>query len=390
MTPEIAPSAAGIVEQLLSDAVTKRASDVHIEPHQDGLNIRLRIDGLLQEHQALERAKTNAVIARIKIMAGLDIGQQRLPQDGRLQLDRPGRHPQEFRVSSCPTLFGEKLVLRHIDHLSTLPSLSQLGMQANQHQALIDAIKHPWGMVLVTGPTGSGKTVTLYAALQALNQAHRNISTIEDPIEMTLPGINQVQCHEAIGLGFANTLRTFLRQDPDVLMVGEIRDSVTAKMAIEAAQTGHLVFSSLHTHTALATLTRLRHLGISTPDLVGALRLVLSQSLMRKLHDCKQPDDSALAHQLLEQSKQPSSQVYQAGGCGQCRSGYLGRVGVFETLPISRTVRQTLLYAQTPESLTSRDFEGGWTDLRQAATQHVVDGISSLSEMNRITSEMMR
>lgn len=389
MNPQTTPSASGLVEQLLADATTKRASDVHIEPHRDGLKVRLRIDGLLHEHQALDRAHSNAVIARIKILAGLDIGQQRLPQDGRLKLERPGRQQQEFRVSSCPTLFGEKLVLRHIDHLSTLPKLNQLGMQESQHQELTNAIEHPWGMVLVTGPTGSGKTVTLYAALQALNQAHRNISTIEDPIEMTLPGINQVQCHEAIGLGFANTLRTFLRQDPDVLMVGEIRDGVTAKMAIEAAQTGHLVFSSLHTHTALATLTRLRHLGISTPDLVGALRLVLSQSLMRKLHHCKQPDDSAMAHRLMGQGKQASSRIYQAGGCEQCRSGYLGRIGVFETLPITPAVRRTLLQAQSPESLSATDLEGGWIDLRQAAAQHVVDGISSLNEMNRITSEVI-
>lgn len=389
MNPSISPSATGIVEQLLSDAMTKRASDVHIEPHQDGLNIRLRIDGLLQHHQTLERAQTNAVIARIKILAGLDIGQQRLPQDGRLKLDRQGRLQQEFRVSSCPTLFGEKLVLRHIDHLSALPSLNQLGLLEHQHQELANAIEHPWGMVLVTGPTGSGKTVTLYSALQALNKAHRNISTIEDPIEMTLPGINQVQCHEAIGLGFANTLRTFLRQDPDVLMIGEIRDTVTAKMAVEAAQTGHLVFSSLHTHTALGTLTRLRHLGVSAPDLVGALRLVVSQSLMRKLHHCKQPDDSIMANQIPGQSAQTPGRIYRATGCEQCRSGYLGRVGVFETLPITHAVRRTLLQARSPETLSANDFEGGWTDLRQAAAQHVVDGISSLSEMNRITSEVI-
>ncbi len=370
--------------------MTKRASDVHIEPHQDGLKIRLRIDGLLHEHRVVERTQANAITARIKILAGLDIGQQRLPQDGRLKLSAKGDQAHEFRVSSCPTLFGEKLVLRHIDHLSSLPALHQLGMLENQYQELTDAIEHPWGMVLVTGPTGSGKTVTLYAALQALNTAHRNLSTIEDPIEMTLPGVNQVQCHEAIGLGFANTLRTFLRQDPDVLMIGEIRDAVTAKMAVEAAQTGHLVFSSLHTNTALATLTRLRHLGITTPDLVGALRLVLTQSLMRRLHHCKQPDDGPAATQLLSQAGQASGKIYRAVGCSKCRSGYLGRVGVFETLPITQGLRQTLLRARSPEALTSSDLDTGWIDLRTAATNHVMDGISSLAEMKRVTAEIVQ
>ena len=394
VSPASAPShpasATTIVEQLLSDAMTKRASDVHLEPHANGLRVRLRIDGLLHEHQVLDRTQINAITARIKILAGLDIGQQRLPQDGRLKLNTQASVAHEFRVSSCPTLFGEKLVLRHIDHLSTLPSLKQLGMLESQYQQLRDAIAHPWGMVLVTGPTGSGKTVTLYAALQALNQDHRNISTIEDPIEMTLPGVNQVQCHEAIGLGFANTLRTFLRQDPDVLMIGEIRDALTAKMAVEAAQTGHLVFSSLHTHTALATLTRLRHLGISTPDLIGALRLVLSQTLMRKLHDCKQPDDSEKAKQWMVNAASPNkAQIYQSAGCARCRSGYLGRVGVFETLPITSSVRQSLLDAQSPESLSSSGFSDDWIDLRKAAREHVLSGISSLAEMNRVTSELI-
>lgn len=387
--PSPSPSASNTVEQLLSDAITKRASDVHLEPHAEGLKVRLRIDGLLHEHQFLDGTRTNAITARIKILAGLDIGQQRLPQDGRLKLNNQGSQAHEFRVSSCPTLFGEKLVLRHIDHLSTLPALHQLGMLDSQYQQLAHAIDHPWGMVLVTGPTGSGKTVTLYAALQALNKDHRNLSTIEDPIEMTLPGVNQVQCHEAIGLGFANTLRTFLRQDPDVLMIGEIRDALTAKMAVEAAQTGHLVFSSLHTHTALATLTRLRHLGIPTADLISALRLVLSQTLMRKLHDCKQPDHSEPVHQLLGKTSASIGQVYKAAGCLGCRSGYLGRIGAFETLPMTPAVRQTLLDAKSPESLSSHDFAGGWIDLRTAAMQHVFSGMSSLAEMNRVTSELM-
>lgn len=389
-SPSSSPLAANVVEQLLSDAISKRASDVHLEPQAQGLRVRLRIDGMLQEHQLVERTHINAITARIKILAGLDIGQQRLPQDGRLKLNADASQAHEFRVSSCPTLFGEKLVLRHIDHLSTLPPLDQLGMLESQHQQLAQAIAHPWGMVLVTGPTGSGKTVTLYAALQALNEDHRNVSTIEDPIEMTLPGVNQVQCHEAIGLGFANTLRTFLRQDPDVLMIGEIRDALTAKMAVEAAQTGHLVFSSLHTHTALATLTRLRHLGISTPDLIGALRLVLSQTLMRKLHDCKQVDDSGKAMQLMaNEASCGATRVYKATGCQHCRSGYLGRLGVFETLPITPAVRQALMDAQSLESLPPGTFSEDWIDLRKAARHHVLSGISSLAEMNRMTAELI-
>jgi len=381
------PSAVEWVDEVLADAIYKKASDVHIEPAKQQLVTRLRIDGLLSKHRCVPANQTQAIVARIKIMAGLDIGQQRLPQDGRIRFQAPGASgPDEFRVSTCPTLFGEKVVLRHLDTLETLPSIDQLGMTEAQQSQLIQAIENPWGLILVTGPTGSGKTVTLYSSLSRLNQAHRNISTIEDPIEMTLPGINQVQCHEGIGLGFASTLRAFLRQDPDVLMIGEIRDQLTAKMTIEAAQTGHLVFSTLHTNTALATLTRLKHLGISPIDIAQALRLIVAQALMRKLHTCRRIDESPRAIALAKQHKVPA--LYCAGQCSACRSGYLGRIGVFETLSVTPKIASHLVAQSSNHLLADHLRAIHHVDLYQAALGHVLAGNSSLAEMHRITSDM--
>lgn len=375
------------VDQLLSDAIYKKASDIHIEPMRDQLRCRLRIDGLLHAYQTVPPIQSPAITARLKILANLDIGQQRLPQDGRIRFQASNALGfDEFRVSTCPTLFGEKIVLRHLDTLDALPALSDLGMNPSQLSTFHKAIDRPWGLVLVTGPTGSGKTITLYSALTNLNQMHRNIATIEDPIEMTLPGVNQVQCHEAIGLGFSQTLRTFLRQDPDVIMIGEIRDAVTAKITVEAAQTGHLVFSTLHTNTALATLTRLRHLGISAIDIHHSLRLIVAQTLMRRLHSCCQPDESHAA-KLLQQ-KNPDKKIYRAVGCPECRSGYLGRIGVFETL--APQDQQDDLFVTYPEDST-RDAlirPKHHLDLRAAALDHVLNGISSLDEMHRITAEL--
>lgn len=365
------------VDQVLEDAIHKKASDIHIEPTQHDLRCRLRIDGLLYPYRNAPANQASAITARLKILANLDIGQQRLPQDGRMRFQISNTmRSDEFRVSTCPTLFGEKIVLRHLDTLEALPKLQELGMSAEQLKQFEHAINRPWGLILVTGPTGSGKTVTLYSALATLNQTHRNIATIEDPIEMTLPGINQVQCHESIGLGFSQILRTFLRQDPDVMMIGEVRDAITAKMTVEAAQTGHLVFSTLHTNTALATLTRLRHLGISENDISQSLRLVVAQSLMRKLHSCCQPDESSAAKAL--QRQHPNRTVFRAVGCGECRSGYLGRIGVFETLALDP-------YSD-PNSPSAH--LGQHVNIRAAALDHVLNGISSIEEMHRITTEI--
>ena len=378
-------SAVAWVDQVLADAVAKRASDIHFEPLGATCRIRLRIDGLLEEHAQLPQHLTDAVTARIKVMAQLDIGEKRLPQDGRLKLTQANA-AHEFRVSSCPTLFGEKIVLRHVDALIHLPKTDQLGMRSEQHAQLEAALACPWGLILVTGPTGSGKTVTLYAALQQLNQTHRNISTIEDPIEMTLPGVNQVAHHEGIGLTFAHALRAFLRQDPDVLMIGEIRDRTTAKIAVQAAQTGHLILSTLHTNTALATLTRLLHLGVDRADVASACRLIIAQTLMRTLHACKTHDRSTSAQRLM--AKSPGAKVYRAVGCPACRRGYLGRTGVFETLPITQTLQAHIAQGHSDVGLAAQIQKQGGQTLNQAALAHVLEGRSSMAEYQRITATL--
>ncbi len=376
-----------IVNQLLGDAIRKRASDIHIEPQADCLTVRFRIDGLLVAHQSLASNQSPAIISRLKILSGMDIGQQRLPQDGRLQIkEAQGQSPHEFRVSSCPTLKGEKLVLRHMAPLTSLPALNELGMSQSQLAHLECAITHPWGLILVTGPTGSGKTVTLYASLRALDNLSLNISTIEDPIEMTLPGVNQVGCNQTIGLGFPEALRAFLRQDPDVLMVGEIRDQVTAHMAVSAAQTGHLVFSTLHTNTAAATLTRLKHLKIAPHDLSDCLRLIVAQSLMRRLHACKIPDESAYAQRLAKRHETPI--VFRAKGCPICRSGYLGRVGVFETVAITEKMREDIARGKVRPMPPQHKTDAHIHNLQQAAIAHVLAGKTSLAEHNRVISRL--
>jgi type IV pilus assembly protein PilB len=260
-------------------------------------------------------------------------------------------------------------------------------MSDAQHAHLQTALNCPWGLILVTGPTGSGKTVTLYSALQQLNQTHRNISTIEDPVEMTLSGINQVAHHEAIGLTFAKTLRAFLRQDPDVIMIGEIRDSTTAKIALDAAQTGHLILSTLHTNTALATLTRLVHLGIERHDIASACRLVIAQTLMRTLHRCKQPDHSAAAHSLT--TTHDNAQIYQAHGCSACRGGYLGRTGVFETLPITTELQRMIASGATDVAMADHIEAQGLPSLRQSALNHVLASRSSIEELQRTTAALL-
>lgn len=380
-------SAVAWVDRILADAVAKRASDIHFEPQPSACRVRLRIDGLLEEHAQLPHHLTEAITARLKVMAKLDIGQKRLPQDGRLKLSDASTQPQhEFRVSSCPTVFGEKLVLRHIDALERLPQTHELGMSTEQHSHLQTALACPWGLILVTGPTGSGKTVTLYSALQQLNQTHRNISTIEDPVEMTLTGINQVAHHEAIGLTFAHTLRAFLRQDPDVLMIGEIRDQTTAKIAMDAAQTGHLILSTLHTNTALATLNRLMQLGIERHDVAAACRLVIAQTLMRTLHTCKQPDASHAAIEL--KANHPTAHIHKPVGCSACRDGYLGRIGVFETVPMTAELRRLIVQDQDDLALAQHIDTHGGPSLRQAALGHVLAARSSIDEMHRTTASL--
>lgn len=323
-------SAAAYVDALFAQALQQRASDLHLEPQKTGLQIRLRVDGLLHNLPAPSPNIAQRLCARIKIMAKLDIAERRLPQDGRISANCRGQQ-LDLRVSSLPTLWGEKLVLRIVLQESSILPLTDLGLNASQLYDLTAALAQPQGLILVTGPTGSGKTLTLYSALQTLNKDHINISTAEEPVEIPLPGINQVGIKPQIGLDFSNTLRALLRQDPDVLMVGEIRDPDTASMAIRAAQTGHLVLSTAHTKSAMATLGRMRQLGISDEDLQESVTLVVAQRLLRRLCDhCKRPSQSNCS---LEHGTPPAdTQIFSPNprGCPICVNGYRGRLGVFE------------------------------------------------------------
>ena len=323
-------SAAAYVDALFAQALRQRASDLHLEPQKNGLQIRLRVDGLLHHLPSPSPDIAQRLCARIKIMAKLDIAERRLPQDGRISVICRGQQ-LDLRVSSLPTLWGEKLVLRIVLQESSILPLSDLGLNESQHHDLSTALAQPQGLILVTGPTGSGKTLTLYSALQTLNQRHRNISTAEEPVEIPLPGINQVGIRPQIGLDFSNTLRALLRQDPDVLMVGEIRDPDTASMAIRAAQTGHLVLSTVHTKSALATLGRMRQLGISDRDLQESVTLVVAQRLLRRLCDhCKRPDRTARTQDNGIKSSSALMYFPNPRGCSVCLNGYRGRLGIFE------------------------------------------------------------
>lgn len=319
---------AAYVDALFGLAVKRRASDIHLEPQKQGLTIRLRVDGLLHYVPSPPSEIAHRLCARIKVMAAMDIAERRLPQDGRFTTNSTGS-PVDLRVSSLPTLWGEKLVLRLVPDDNSILALADLGLSDDQQVDVLNALSKPQGLILVTGPTGSGKTLTLYSALQYLNQPHRNISTAEEPIEIPMTGINQIGIKPRIGLGFAETLRALLRQDPDVLMVGEIRDSDTASMAIRAAQTGHLVLSTVHTKSAFATLMRLNQLGLSTHDVAESVTLILAQRLLRLLCDqCKIP----VTTPPISNPRHAVGQRYQANisGCERCLQGYRGRIGIFE------------------------------------------------------------
>lgn len=361
------------VDALFALALRRRASDIHLEPQKHGLTIRLRIDGLLQHVPSPTPDVAQRLCARIKIMAAMDIAERRLPQDGRFTTRCDGQ-PLDLRVSSLPTLWGEKLVLRLVPNDSSVVALTELGLSDSQHREFLNALSKPQGLILVTGPTGSGKTLTLYSALQQLNQPHRNISTAEEPIEIPVTGINQIGIKPSIGLGFAETLRALLRQDPDVLMVGEIRDSSTASMAIRAAQTGHLVLSTVHTKSALATLMRLNQLGLSDRDVAESVTLILAQRLLRVLcNHCKVPAGTPIVSSM----PRAEDDCFQANlaGCEHCLQGYWRRTGVFELCQ--------------PEALDQEfpHIRGGREnthDLRNMALQCYLAGKTSLEEVNRV------
>ena len=378
------------VNKILLDAIKRGASDIHFEPYEQNFRVRLRMDGILRG-VANAPVKLNArICARLKVMAGLDIAERRVPQDGRIKLNISKSKSIDFRVSTCPTLFGEKVVLRILDASAARLGIDKLGYEETQKNLFLDAIKKPYGMVLVTGPTGSGKTVSLYTALNILNTDGVNISTVEDPVEIRVPGINQVQMNVKRGMTFAAALRSFLRQDPDIIMVGEIRDLETAEIAIKAAQTGHMVLSTLHTNDAPQTIARLMNMGIAPYNITSSVTLVIAQRLARRLHDCKRalklPREALLAEgfSLDEVDK---LQIFEAVGCTGCNEGYKGRVGLYQVMPMSEEIQKIVLSGGNAIAIAEASKRSGIADLRESALKKVRDGVTSLAEINRVTKD---
>ncbi|AGY92472.1 hypothetical protein SPICUR_07560 [Spiribacter curvatus] len=364
------------INELLRRAIREQVSDIHLEPFETHCRVRFRYDGILHEAARPPRDMADRLAARLKVMARMDIAERRLPQDGRLRLDSGAGNGVDFRVSSLPTLFGEKLVLRLLDAAATTLELDGLGMETDQLAAYRTAIERPHGMILVTGPTGSGKTVTLYSALQQLNQSSRNILTVEDPVEIKLPGINQIAVNHRIGLDFPHLLRAFLRQDPDVMMVGEIRDRETAEIAIKAAQTGHLVLSTLHTNDAAGAITRLINMGIPRWSIAASVILISAQRLIRRLcSHCRRPVDAATGQ----------GHWFEANGCPRCHQGYRGRLGIHEVLPMTDTLGRRILEAGTDTGITPGPASSDLRTLRETGIAKAARGLTSLSEIDRVT-----
>ncbi|MCL7461240.1 type IV-A pilus assembly ATPase PilB [Pseudomonas sp. NW5] len=382
---------ARFIHHLLRDAVRRGASDLHFEPYESFYRVRFRIDGLLHEVSRPPQAQAARIAARLKVLAGLDIAERRRPQDGRIRLPLEGLTDIDLRINSLPTLWGEKIVMRILDQSSARRSIDDLGFDPDQQALYQQALQQPQGMILVTGPTGSGKTVSLYAGLNLLNTEDINIATAEDPVEINLPGINQVNVNPRQGLDFAQALRAFLRQDPDVLMVGEIRDLETAGIAIKAAQTGHRVLSTLHTNSAAETLTRLRNMGIPAVDIATSVSLIIAQRLVRRLcPHCKTPQtlpDNALREQGFAPQMQGSLHLYQPQGCPACQDGYRGRIGVYEVVRVTPALQQLILAGGNALELAAQARQEGFADLRQAGLAKAARGLTSLAEVNRLTLE---
>jgi len=380
------------VNKVLLDAIKKGASDIHFEPYEKTYRIRLRLDGYLKELATPPVQLAVKLAARIKVMSRLDIAERRIPQDGRIKMRISKNRAIDFRVSTCPTLFGEKIVARILDPSSAMLGIDVLGYEPFQRQLYLDALARPHGMILVTGPTGSGKTVSLYTGLNILNKEDTNISTAEDPAEINLPGVNQVNVNPKVGLTFAAALRAFLRQDPDVIMVGEIRDLETAEIAIKASQTGHLVLSTLHTNDAPKTLTRLVDMGVQPYAIATSVALIIAQRLARKLcNNCKSPLDlpvEALRKQgFSEADISAGLKLYKPVGCSQCTDGYKGRVGIYQVMPVSEQTGRIILQGGSAMDIADQVAKEGVWDLRRSALEKVKNGITSLEEMNQCTVE---
>jgi type IV pilus assembly protein PilB len=380
------------VTKVLTDAIRRKASDIHIEPYEKIFRIRVRIDGILTEIPPPPRQLADRIISRIKVMSRMDISERRVPQDGRIKLRLSAGRSIDFRVNSLPTLFGEKIVLRILDPSSAQLGIDSLGYEPDQKALYMKALERPYGMILVTGPTGSGKTVSLYTGLNILNTMDRNISTAEDPAEIVVPGINQVNVNARVGLTFASALRAFLRQDPDVIMVGEIRDLETAEISIKAAQTGHLVLSTLHTNDAPQTLTRLLNMGVPGYNIASSVNLIIAQRLARRLcNNCKKvdhvPDEELVREGFNPADIQEGLKIFKAVGCDQCTNGYKGRVGIYQVMPVSEEMGRIIMRGGNSMELAEQSAKEGINDLRQSGILKVKAGVTSLEELNRVTKD---
>lgn len=377
------------VNKVLYDAIKQGASDIHVEPYEKAYRVRFRQDGILREIARPPLNIANRICSRLKIMSGMDISERRIPQDGRIKLKLSRTKSVDFRVNTLPTLWGEKIVLRIVDPSSAQLGIDMLGYEAIQKQQYLNALHMHQGLILVTGPTGSGKTVSLYTGLNILNTRERNISTAEDPVEITLEGINQVAVNNKVGLTFAVALRAFLRQDPDAVMVGEIRDLETAEIAIKASQTGHLVLSTLHTNSAPETLTRLRNMGIPAYNIATSVTLIIAQRLARRLcSHCKKPlklPPKILLQEGFNETQIRNMQLYSAVGCEKCNDGYKGRVGIYEVVPITDKISRVIMDGGSSIQIADMARVEGFNDLRTSALEKVAQGMTSLAEANRVS-----
>jgi len=380
------------LNKILMDAVNLGASDIHFEPFEKFYRIRLRVDGVLREHAQPPVTIRDKLVSRIKVLAKLDISEKRVPQDGRMRLILTASKAIDFRVSTCPTLFGEKTVMRILDATQAQMGIDALGYDPDQKELLLDAIQRPYGMVLVTGPTGSGKTVSLYTCLNVINKPGINISTAEDPAEINLPGVNQVNINDRSGLTFPVALKSFLRQDPDIIMVGEIRDLETADIAIKAAQTGHMVFSTLHTNDAPSTLTRLMNMGVAPFNIASSVIMITAQRLARRLCTCKKPVETSreimLAAGFKEEELDGSWKPYGPVGCERCLSGgYKGRVGIYQIMPITPAIEKIILAHGNSMEIAAQSELEGVKSLRRSGLMKVMQGLTSLEEVLGCTNE---
>jgi type IV pilus assembly protein PilB len=379
------------INKMLLDAIKRGASDIHFEPYEGEFRVRFRMDGILRSMAKAPVKLAPRLAARLKVMAQLDIAERRVPQDGRIKLNVSKTKQMDFRVSSCPTLFGEKIVLRLLDGSAARLGIDKLGYEDVQKNLYLDSLNKPYGMILVTGPTGSGKTVSLYTGLNILNTDERNISTAEDPVEMRVPGINQVQVNVKKGMTFPVALRSFLRQDPDVIMVGEIRDLETAEIAIKAAQTGHMVLSTLHTNDAPQTIARLMNMGIAPYNITSSVTLVIAQRLARRLHDCKRelklPEAALLAEGYKPEEIAAGITLYEAVGCPDCNEGYKGRLGIYQVMPMTEEIQKIVLAGGNAMAIAEASERSGVNDLRRSALIKAKNGITSLAEINRVTKD---